>query len=193
MNKMIEYEQSFITTITTTDMKSFKIIAEKKIVEPLLANDFSQPFFALQKWAEFEWIKIPLAILLFLTWTFGLPAKHAIIKSAFQTGLKSRPVNILILVEQIVNLVHRSMFLLGLFIILLAKTSLNNVFEQHIGVNICPFFTSFPVFGAWYAIYGSFGITWYRAQSFRKSISSKVPSTMQSWTLAVFISIITNR
>ena len=112
---MTDYAQSFIIT---NDMKSFETRAEKIIVEPVLAYDFSQPFFALQDWAEFEWIKEPLAILLLVTWILGLPAKHAIIKSVFQTGLKSRPVNILILVGQIVNLAHRSMFLIGLFIFL---------------------------------------------------------------------------
>ena len=82
---MIDYKQDYkYSVILTTDMKSFKTRADKKIVEPLAAYDFSQPFFALQDWAEFDWIKEPLAILLLITWTLGLPAKHAIIRSVFQ-------------------------------------------------------------------------------------------------------------
>ena len=47
---MIDYKQDYkYSVILTTDMKSFKTRAEKmKTVEPLVAYDFSQPFFALQ-------------------------------------------------------------------------------------------------------------------------------------------------
>ena len=98
-------------------MKSFKLIVEGDQIEKLSVFNSSQPFFVFQSgWSS-------LAIALLLSWVAGLPAKHAILKSIFLTGLKTRPVNMLILVEQLVNLLHRSMTLIGLAVVLLTKES----------------------------------------------------------------------
>ena len=98
-------------------MKSFELILEGDQIEKLSVFNTSQPFFVFQSGLS------SLAVALLLSWVAGLPAKHAILKSIFLTGLKTRPVNMLILVEQLVNLLHRSMTLIGLVVVLLTKES----------------------------------------------------------------------
>ena len=122
-------------------MKSFDLVVENAQIEKVSVFNSSQPFFVFQSG---QWIMgdgSGLAIALLLSWVAGLPAKHAILKSIFLTGLKTRPVNMLILVEQLVNLLHRSMTLIGLVVVLLTKTPLESMFKKNFGLKFCPVFT----------------------------------------------------
>ena len=41
------------------------------------------------------------------SWVFGVIGKHAILKAIWENGLLSKPIHLLMLTEQLINLTHR--------------------------------------------------------------------------------------
>ena len=89
---------SFLEKRNSVDGKTYTIIHGGSIVNR------SEPCFIFQ----LSGFDTPLALGLLVSWSLGLIGKHAIISNSVRTGLQFRPVNRLILVDQVINLVHRS-------------------------------------------------------------------------------------
>ena len=130
-----------------------------------------------------DWISTALSMGLMVTWAFGLLGKYSIFKSIFKSGWKRVPVNMLIFTDQVVNLVHRSMTIFGCAIVLLTKSPL----VSYLGHGFCQVFTFVPVFGTCYAIFGSYGITFYRVFIIRSTFKLLHLSQKRYWPIATVI------
>ena len=147
-------------------------------VDQLKTENTSSP--TLLYWLP-QSLSIVLAIGLTLTFAFGLLGKLAIFSAIRQVRLRVRPVNLLILTDQTINLVHRSMTIWGSAFVLLAKRPLVVYFGQ----GFCSVFTSIPLFGTSHSVYGSFGITCYRAICLRYAMRGV--RVKQCWPLAIVL------
>ena len=97
---------SFLEKRNSVDGKTYTLIHGGSIV------DRSKPCFIFQ----LSGFDTPLAVGLLVSWSLGLIGKHAIISNSVHTGLQFRPVNRLIFVDQVINLVHRSVSLWGKYL-----------------------------------------------------------------------------
>ena len=135
-------------------------------------------FFRISSWLDYV-----LSIGLMVTWTFGLLGKYAIFLSIYQMGLRQTPINLLILTDQTVNLVHRSLTILGSALVLYTNQPLAHYF----GYTFCLPFTFVPVFGTCYTVFGSFATTFYRGVVIRRALNLERVSVRQLWPLAITI------
>ena len=107
--------------------------------------------------------------------------KRAILTVIFQTGLTARPVNLMVLFDQTINLVHRSLTILGTSMVLLTHRSLYYFF----GDFFCQAFNFVPVFGTIYYLFGNFGITCFRVICLKQAVRNM--SIKNHWPLSILI------
>ena len=125
-------------------------------------------------------IAILCSLGLLFTWTFGLLGKYAVFISIFRVGLSKTPINLLILTDQTINLIHRSLTIWATALVLHTNQPLVSFF----GKSFCDVTRCIAILGTCHAVYGSFGITCYRAIVVRKAFDLKVVSVRHLWPLA---------
>ena len=156
-------EKSFALQLSATDLEVLSIFE----IYPLMFLTSFSPL-----------TKILVVSTLATVWLIAISGKYAIISTLFRTGIMSRPINILMLVDQIINTMHRST---SLWVSILSMV-LDNALGYYFGPLFCKIYNGFVIFGVSYGVIGSFGITLFRVMHLKASLSQITSNSGWTWT-----------
>ena len=86
------------------DDLSFRLENDCPVIHHMEMSEFTLPFVFFRTPVMINWI---CALCISVSWVFGVLGKHAILKTIWENGLLSKPIHLLMLTEQLINLTHR--------------------------------------------------------------------------------------
>ena len=113
----------------------------------------------------------------------AITAKCSIFNTIFTIGIKSRPINLMIFLDQLCNTLHRSLSILICIWIVVTGRSVSSI----LGDSACWIYMFLGVFGIHHGTFGNFGITLFRIVSIKCNIT---PRQGFWWSFAIALSVI---
>ena len=101
--------------------------------------------------------RMAFSVLLALTWLLAMAGKYTIFKIIFNTGFSERPINVLTLFYQVVDVITRSIHIPSIVVLLSGKP-----LAHFVGSEFCPFFHATVINGFGLRSYGSLAISFCR-------------------------------
>ena len=120
-----------------------------------------------------------------LTLLIAFIGKYTIFRVIANTGIKQKPINLLILVDQGVNTLHRSMMIISCIITMILQYPLVDIF----GPTYCLLFQLVVIFGPLYKVPGSLGINIFRLCYLKMDIGA---IERVNWTVVAVLILISS-
>lgn len=125
--------------------------------------------------------RIAFTVLLALAWLLAMAGKFTIFKMLWQTGFSDRPINVLILFDQILDVITRSVHLPTIVVLVT-----NKPLAYLIGSSLCPIFVV-TVFGGFaFRSLGSLGIAIFRI-IYVKGHGIVAGNRYMEWTICIIL------
>ena len=131
-------------------------------METFKVKSMFEPFFLLHQSLTTDAI---LVAVMSVVWILAMVAKYSIFKTIFNIGIWTRPINLLILVDQTINTIHRSC---SCWLILLTLV-LGHPMAHYFPPSFCTTYNYIKHFGTIYGAVGSCGISLFRLAYFKSS------------------------